>query len=200
MCEVQVKGKAETPIQPLPARGCERWRGLGNNFLQHEGSASDLQKDLAATEGSQKDLGKNPAFCRVQNYTTQKWKAPQETKSCLPKAPCELQLGISVWERHLPGTSNLGYLLHGASQGGKRISPKTSLKLYLSLELPVSTAVKEQLFGKCLHNRFSLRFSKICVWYFWLYQCCDPGLPKIKILDDGEEAKTTKSFPVFLLI
>lgn len=71
MCEVQVKGKAETPIQPLPARGCERWRGLGNNFLQHEGSASDLQKDLAATEGSQKDLGKNPAFCRVQNYTTQ---------------------------------------------------------------------------------------------------------------------------------
>lgn len=33
VCEVQVKGKAETPIQQLPARGCERWCGLGNNFL-----------------------------------------------------------------------------------------------------------------------------------------------------------------------
>lgn len=107
--------------------------------------------------------GKTQLFAEFR-ITQHKWKAPQETKSCLPKAPCELQLGISVWERHLPGTSNLGYLLHGASQGGKRISPKTSLKLYLSLELPVSTTVKEQLFGKCLHNQFSLRiFQNLCV-------------------------------------
>lgn len=62
-------------------------------------------------------------------------------KELLPRGSLGAAIVISVWEGHLPGTSNLGKPLHGASQGGKRINPKISLELELSLELPIWTAV-----------------------------------------------------------
>lgn len=169
VCKVQVRLR---PQSSNYLHSSVKYHGLGNNLLQHEGSASDLQRDLAATEESQKDSGKKSSFLQSSESHNTEMECTARNQELPPKGSLGAATGDFSLGKAPARNRQLGVSFAWSISGHKKDKPKNFLEIVTELEIAYIGCCKRAPIWKCLHNQFSLRFSKICVW---IYQCCDPG-------------------------